>query len=120
MLKMALARLHQLAAHEVGHTLGLMHNFSASTVNRSSVMDYPSPVATINNAGDIDLSNAYDDKIGAWDKISIAWGYQDFPKGTDEKKALNDTLNKAFKSGLRFLTDQDARPAMHFSLLMIV
>ncbi len=111
MLKMALARLHQLAAHEVGHTLGLMHNYSASTVNRSSVMDYPSPAATINSAGNIDLSNAYDDKIGAWDKVSIAWGYQDFPNGTDEKKALNDTLNKAFKSGLRFLTDQDARPA---------
>ncbi|MDQ6890878.1 MAG: zinc-dependent metalloprotease [Bacteroidota bacterium] len=111
MLKMALARIRQLAAHEVGHTLGLMHNYSASTVNRSSVMDYPAPVAAINAAGDIDLSNAYDDKIGAWDKVSIAWGYQDFPKGTNENDALNTLLNNAFKSGLRFLTDQDARPA---------
>ena len=111
MLKMALARIRQLAAHEVGHTLGLMHNYSASTVNRSSVMDYPHPVATINAAGDIDLSNAYDDKIGAWDKVSIAWGYQDFAVGTNENQALNNILNNAFKSGLRFLTDQDARPA---------
>ncbi len=111
MLKMALARIRQLAAHEVGHTLGLMHNYSASTVNRSSVMDYPHPVATINAGGDIDLSDAYDNKIGAWDKVSIAWGYQDFPKGTNENEALDTLLNNAFKSGLRFLTDQDARPA---------
>ncbi|MEP7253104.1 MAG: zinc-dependent metalloprotease [Ginsengibacter sp.] len=111
MLKMALARIRQLAAHEVGHTLGLMHNYSASTVNRSSVMDYPHPIATINSAGEIDLDNAYDDKIGAWDKVSIAWGYQDFPNGTNESERLNAMLNSAFKSGLRFLTDQDARPA---------
>ncbi|MEO6637248.1 MAG: zinc-dependent metalloprotease, partial [Ginsengibacter sp.] len=111
MLRMALARIRQLAAHEVGHTLGLMHNYSASTVNRSSVMDYPAPVATINAAGNIDLSDAYDDKIGAWDKVSIAWGYQDFPAATNERQALNNQLNNAFKSGLRFLTDQDARPA---------
>ncbi len=111
MLKMALARIRQLAAHEVGHTLGLMHNYSASTVNRSSVMDYPHPLATINATGNIDLSKAYDGKIGVWDKVSIAWGYQDFPKGTNENEALNTLLNNAFKSGLRFLTDQDARPA---------
>ena len=111
MLKMALARIRQLAAHEVGHTLGLMHNYSASTVNRSSVMDYPHPLATINATGDIDLSKAYDGKIGVWDKVSIAWGYQDFPKGTNENEALDTLLNNAFKSGLRFLTDQDARPA---------
>ncbi|MEP7230781.1 MAG: zinc-dependent metalloprotease [Ginsengibacter sp.] len=111
MLKMALARIRQLAAHEVGHTLGLMHNYSASTVNRSSVMDYPHPVAAINATGDIDLSKAYDDKIGAWDKVSVAWGYKDFPKGTNENEALDTLLNNAFKSGLRFLTDQDARPA---------
>ncbi|HEY8659072.1 MAG TPA: zinc-dependent metalloprotease [Hanamia sp.] len=111
MLQMSLARIRQLAAHEVGHTLGLMHNYSSSTVNRSSVMDYPGPLVTLNTSGDIDLSNAYDDKIGAWDKISIAWGYQDFPKSVNETEALNATLTKAFKSGLRYLTDQDARPA---------
>ncbi|MEO8861702.1 MAG: zinc-dependent metalloprotease [Ginsengibacter sp.] len=111
MLQMSLARIRQLAAHEVGHTLGLMHNYSSSTVNRSSVMDYPSPLVTLNGSGDIDLSNAYDNKIGDWDKVSINWGYRDFPGGTDENAALNQILNTAFKKGLRFLTDQDARPA---------
>ena len=108
MMKMALARLRQLAAHEVGHTLGLMHNYSASTIGRSSVMDYPHPVATINSNGEIDLSNAYDDKIGAWDKVSITWGYSRFAQGVNEKDTLNNMLLRAYKSGLRFLTDQDA------------
>jgi hypothetical protein len=111
MLQMSLARIRQLAAHEIGHTLGLMHNYSSSTVSRSSVMDYPSPLVTLNGSGDIDLSNAYDNKIGDWDKVSINWGYRDFPGGIDENAALNIILNTAFKKGLRFLTDQDARPA---------
>lgn len=111
MLQMSLARIRQLAAHEVGHTLGLMHNYSSSTINRSSVMDYPSPLVTLNGSGDIDLSNAYDNKIGDWDKVSINWGYRDFPGGIDEDTALNNILNTAFKKSLRFLTDQDARPA---------
>ncbi len=110
MLKMALARLRQLAAHEVGHTLGLMHNYSASTVNRSSVMDYPHPLITLNASGNIDLSNAYDNKIGDWDKISIAFGYSQFAADTNEQDSLNKILTNAFKNGLRFLTDQDARP----------
>src|SRR5262249_51903933 len=111
MLEMALARLRQLAAHEVGHTLGLEHNYSSSTVNRSSVMDYPPPHVTLGADGALDLSDAYAKGIGEWDKVSIAWGYQDFPAGTDEHVALNKILNDAFARGLRFLTDQDARPA---------
>ena len=111
MQEMALARLRQLAAHEVGHTLGLEHNYSASTVNRSSVMDYPPPVAKLGSDGLIDLSEAYATGIGEWDKVSIAWGYQDFPAGADEAAALNKTLLDAYGRGLRFLTDQDARPA---------
>ena len=110
MLKMALARLRQLAAHEVGHTLGLMHNYISSSDGRASVMDYPHPQARINNAGEIDLSGAYDDKIGAWDKISITWGYQDLPSGVNEQTYLNGLLNDAQSRGLEFLTDQDARP----------
>ncbi len=110
MQAMALARLRQLAAHEVGHTLGLQHNYSASTVNRSSVMDYPPPTITLDANGVPDLSNAYATGIGAWDKVSIAWGYQDFPKQTDEHAALNKILTDAFSGGLRYLTDQDARP----------
>ena len=111
MREMALARLRQLAAHEVGHTLGLMHNYSASTVNRSSVMDYPPPVAKLAADGTIDLSDAYATGIGEWDKVSIAFGYQDFPEGTDERTALNEILMAGYGRGLRYLTDQDARPA---------
>jgi hypothetical protein len=108
--EMALARLRQLAAHEVGHTLGLMHNYSASTVNRSSVMDYPPPYVKLGADGTPDLSEAYAKGIGEWDKVSIAFGYQDFPARTDEHAALNKILLDAFGRGLRYLTDQDARP----------
>ncbi|HKV62763.1 MAG TPA: zinc-dependent metalloprotease [Candidatus Acidoferrum sp.] len=109
--EMALARLRQLAAHEVGHTLGLMHNYSASTVNRSSVMDYPPPYVKLGADGTPDLSDAYAKGIGEWDKVSIAWGYQDFAPGTNEEAALNKILLDAYGRGLRYLTDQDARPA---------
>jgi Met-zincin/Domain of unknown function (DUF5117) len=109
--QMALARLRQLAAHEVGHTLGLMHNYSASTVNRSSVMDYPPPLVKLGADGVPDVSDAYATGIGEWDKVSITWGYSEFAPGTDEKAALDKILLNAFGRGLRYLTDQDARPA---------
>lgn len=111
LMQMVLARMRQLSAHEVGHTLGLEHNFAASTVGRASVMDYPPPVVTLGADGAPDLSSAYAVGIGAWDKISITFGYQDFPPGTDEKAGLNKIMNDAYSSGQRFLTDQDARPA---------
>ncbi len=111
MLEMALARLRQLAAHEVGHTLGLMHNFTASTVNRASVMDYPPPYVKLGADGIPDLSDAYATGIGEWDKVAITFGYQEFPAGADEAAGLNKTLNDSFGRGLRYLTDQDARPA---------
>ncbi len=112
MQEMALARLRQLAAHEVGHTLGLQHNYAASTVNRSSVMDYPPPGATLGADGVPDLSQAYATGIGEWDKVSITWGYQDFAAGADEHAVLNHILDDAFSHRhLRYLTDQDARPA---------
>ncbi len=111
MMEMALARLRQLSAHEVGHTLGLAHNYASSYNNRASVMDYPHPYITLKDDGSIDFSQAYDTGIGEWDKRAILYGYQDFAKGTDEKKALNDILSANIKMGLFYLTDQDGRPA---------
>ena len=109
MLKMALERLKQLAAHEVGHTLGLMHNYASSVNNRASVMDYPHPLVRLNSQGNIDLGNAYDKGIGEWDKVSIDWGYREFPAGTNEAGALDKILRDATDKGLLFISDRDAR-----------
>jgi len=109
MLEMALARIRQLGAHEVGHTLGFTHNFAASTNGRASVMDYPHPLITT-NGNEIDLSNAYDTKIGDWDKVTVAYSYSEFDNATNEKDALNKILDKAKNDGLRFIADSDARP----------
>ena len=111
MMKMAIARLHQLAAHEVGHTLGLQHNFAASTNNRASVMDYPPPTIGLDADGTIDLSNAYATGIGTWDKRAILFGYQDFPAGTNEDEALKGIMAETLKQGQIYITDEDARPA---------
>ncbi|TPN88642.1 zinc-dependent metalloprotease [Aquimarina algicola] len=109
MLDMALARIRQLSAHEVGHTLGFAHNFAASTKNKASVMDYPHPTISLSN-GKIDVAKAYDTKIGEWDKVTVAYSYSEFDEKMDTKKALNTILDKAYQSGLRFISDQDARP----------
>ena len=110
MLKMSLARIRQLAAHETGHTLGLAHNFAASISNRASVMDYPHPLIKINKDGTLDLSDAYAVGIGAWDKRAIIYGYSQFPKGTNEKEALNKIIDKTISSGLMYISDEGARP----------
>jgi Met-zincin/Domain of unknown function (DUF5117)/Domain of unknown function (DUF5118) len=107
--QMALARLRQLSAHEIGHTLGLAHNFAASGDNRASVMDYPHPYVTLTPMGELDFSKAYDDKIGAWDKRSILYGYQDFPEGTDESAELNRILAENTQLGLHYISDDGAR-----------
>ena len=84
MLDMALARIRQLSAHEVGHTLGFAHNFAASTNNRASVMDYPHPQIELKNEK-IDFSNAYATGIGHWDKVTVAYSYSEFDNSTNEK-----------------------------------
>ncbi|MGJ8662553.1 MAG: zinc-dependent metalloprotease [Marinicella sp.] len=105
---MALARLRQLSAHEVGHTLGLIHNFYTSSKDRASVMDYPHPLVKIGENGTLDLSDAYDVGIGDWDKVSLAYLYQDF--GTqDETTQLNQLLDRARADGHVFIADRDAR-----------
>ena len=109
MLEMAIARIRQLSAHEIGHTLGFAHNFAASTNNRASVMDYPHPYLEFKD-DQMDFSNAYATGIGDWDKVTVAYAYSDFPAGTDEDSALNAILAKAEKDGLRYISDQDARP----------
>ncbi len=109
LLELALARIRQLSAHEIGHTLGFTHNFAASTNSRASVMDYPHPQLKIVN-GEIDFSEAYDTGIGEWDKTTVAYSYAEFEKGTDEKQALNKILSEASGKGLRFMSDKDARP----------
>lgn len=109
LLKMALARLRQLSAHEVGHTIGLSHNYASSYNDRASVMDYPHPLIEMKN-GKISLDNAYDVGIGDWDKAAITWGYQDFPAGTDEHEALNDLIEEQIDNELYFITDADSRP----------
>jgi len=106
-LEMALARIRQLSAHEVGHTIGLAHNFAASTKGRSSVMDYPHPILSIKD-GKVDFTDAYDTKIGDWDKVSIAYSYGEYLE--DEDASLSKLLDEAFKKGARFISDQDARP----------
>ena len=106
-LEMALARIRQLSAHEVGHTIGLAHNFAASTKGRSSVMDYPHPTLSIKD-GKVDFTDAYDTKIGDWDKVSIAYSYGEYLENEDA--SLSKLLDEAFKKGARFISDQDARP----------
>jgi hypothetical protein len=110
MLDMALARIRQLSAHEIGHTLGISHNFAASTNNLASVMDYPHPRVEINNDGSLSLANAYQDGIGEWDKRAVIWGYQDFPEGTDEEQALEEIIQETIDMGLLYISDEAARP----------
>jgi hypothetical protein len=110
MQEMSLARLRQLSAHELGHTLGFMHNYTASADQMSSVMDYPHPLVDLDNNGSISLAGAYDTRIGVWDKVSVQYGYQDFKQGKDEAEELQGILNRARESGLRYLSDRDARP----------
>ncbi len=107
-LDMALARIRQLSAHEVGHTLGIAHNFSASANNRASVMDYPHPLVTLNN-GDISLANAYAEGIGRWDIEAVRYGYSEF-EADKEAQALRDIVRDTSAKGLFFISDPDARP----------
>ena len=106
-----MARMRQLAAHEVGHTLGLPHNYIASTQGRASVMDYPHPLAKLDAQGNVDLSDAYAEGIGEWDKAAVTMAYAQFAQGADEHKELSKLVAQYHQKGLSFMADQDARPA---------
>jgi hypothetical protein len=109
--EMALARIRQLSAHEVGHTMGLTHNFAASASDRASVMDYPHPLVKLDQNGEIDLSDAYDNEIGEWDKVAIKYGYQQFPTNVNMDTALTEIIQDHLSTGLIFISDDDARSA---------
>ncbi|WP_431213517.1 zinc-dependent metalloprotease [Puia sp. P3] len=105
MQEMALARIRQLSAHEIGHTLGLTHNFTASVKDRASVMDYPFPRVDMRPDGSIDLSEVYAKDIGGWDKRAIIWGYSDFANGIDENAALDAIMKETLAQGYTYIPD---------------
>ena len=112
--EMAQARIRQLSAHEVGHTLGIAHNFAASENGRESVMDYPHPKIEIKGS-QLSLANAYDSGMGEWDNYVIAYGYQDFAETTDSAEALQAMVVEAREAGLKYKSDADARASRHGS-----
>lgn len=109
MLEMSLARIRQLSAHEVGHTIGMQHNFAASTQGRTSVMDYPFPLLRLGDDGTPDLSDAYDVGMGAWDIRTVIYAYQDYPNDVDADAARARAMAETMASGLRYVSDDDSR-----------
>ena len=106
--EMALARLRQLSAHEVGHTLGIDHNFAASYTGDASVMDYPHPNIYLDEQGTIRLDQAYQTGVSPWDKLAVRYGYTQFAAGT-EAQSLQAILDEAEAQKIAFITDQDSR-----------
>ncbi|GGW88186.1 periplasmic metalloprotease [Salegentibacter mishustinae] len=108
MMEMAVARIRQLSAHEIGHTIGFAHNFAASVNDNASVMDYPHPQFSLEN-DEISIANAYDTGIGEWDKVTVKYSYADIPENTSEREFLNSVLEQAQEAGHQFISDSDAR-----------
>jgi hypothetical protein len=102
----AMARRRQHAAHEIGHTLGFPHNYIASSQGRTSVMDYPFPIINLNARGEIDLSQAFSPGAGAWDTLTVRYGYTWFPNETAEKAGLEKIVKDGLAKNVRFVADQ--------------
>ncbi|MFJ4624006.1 zinc-dependent metalloprotease [Streptomyces sp. NPDC088812] len=104
--EMVLARLRQLAAHEIGHALGFMHNYASTHHPKPSVMDYPQARLDLTEDGEIDVSGAYAEGLGPWDHFLVTHAYGRFP-GRDEETALAGLRRSAAESGLVYVTDED-------------
>ena len=102
-IDMALDRVRQLSAHEVGHTLGFPHNYLASSYGRESVMDYPAPLVEITDAGELSLANAYPQRIGEYDKLAVRYAYEQFPEGANEAEELANIVQESLQRGLLFM-----------------
>ncbi len=109
-IELALARIRQLSAHEVGHTLGFAHNFAASTYGRASVMDYPAPWVSVGDDGALDVSAAYALGVGSWDAYATRYAYAEFDGPESEAAGLDAIVRESIDNGLAFITDRDARP----------
>ncbi|MFD4876197.1 zinc-dependent metalloprotease [Streptomyces sp. NPDC058420] len=106
--ELVLARLRQLAAHEIGHALGFMHNFASTGHPEPSVMDYPHARIRVTEEGGLDLTAAYGTGLGPWDHFLVAHAYGRFDAG-DEERALTELRREAAESGLIYLSDEDAQ-----------
>lgn len=102
-VNMALDRVRQLSGHEVGHTLGFPHNYQGSAYGRESIMDYPAPLVEITADGRLDLSNAYVQRIGEYDKLAVRYAYEQFPPGADEAEELAKIVQESLDRGLLFM-----------------
>lgn len=109
LMEFALNRLKQLSAHEIGHTIGLAHSYATSATGRSSVMDYPHPLISLDENGKVDFGDAYDLKIGEWDKWAITYGYGQPAANQSEEEFLEKTLQATYAAGYEFITDSDSR-----------
>ena len=107
----SMARRRQHAAHEIGHTLGIAHNYIAATQGRASVMDYPYPLITLDAQGRLDVSDAYRASAGAHDTLAIRYGYTWFRNSAEEAAGLSRIVREAEARGLRFITNEHASAA---------
>lgn len=117
--KLIVQALKEVTMHEVGHTLGLRHNFKASTLHSvedlqdaekiakegitASVMDY-TPVVIMPEG--MKQTDYYSTTIGPYDYWAIEYGYKQLK---EEKKELAEIASRSGERGLAFSTDEDTR-----------